>query len=127
MAVLYVGPASDNLSALPDPQEIEVNLQDLDADGAGRSANGTMIRDRVAGGATSKRKIKLKWPMMNSTEMSAIQQAIKDVFFYCKYPDPYTGADRIGQFYTGDREAPIGIIVNGEVRWKELSVNFIEK
>lgn len=127
MAIIRIGATAATLAAVPDPKELKVSLQDIDSSGAGRSANGTMIRDRVAGGATAKRKIELKWPACDSATASQILTAIKDTFFFVEYPDPYTGALRTAEFYAGDRSVPVYSVWDGLPRWESISVNIIEK
>lgn len=127
MAILRIGSNADNLVDMPDPSELTVKMQDIDSAGSGRSANGTMIRDRVAGGATAKRKLEVEWPPVTPAESSMILQSIKNKFFSVEYPDPYTGANRVGTFYAGDRTAPVCRVWDGEVLWSNISVNFIER
>lgn len=129
MAIIRVGPGSGNLAALPDPKTMKVLLQDIDSSATTRSADGTMLRDRIVGGAQAKRKIELTWPPMRTAEMSSILQAIADEFFWVEYPDPYTGSNRIAEFYAGDRTAPLynsNLHGRGPL-WESLAVNFIEK
>lgn len=128
MAVIYVGTDEANLVPLPDPQELQIDVMDLDADGAGRSANGTMVRDRIAGGATAKRKLKLTWPPLTNEDMRELMQAISnDVFFWCRYPDPYLGTERTAQFYIGDRQAPVLRVKDGVPYWENMETSFTEK
>lgn len=127
MAILEIGTSSGLLAPMPDPAELTVKLQDIDSANSGRSANGTMIRDRVVGGANAKRKVEVEWPPLSTAEASMILKAIKDTFFYVKYPDPYTGDWRVATFYAGDRSAPVARIWDGEILWNNISVNFIEK
>lgn len=129
MAIIKVGPSGSALTALPDPKVMSVLLQDIDASTTTRSADGTMLRDRVAGGATAKRKIELEWPPVNSTDASMILQAMQAEFFYVSYPDPYTGTERVAEFYTGDRTVPMysyNLHGNG-ILWEKIKVNLIEK
>lgn len=129
MAIIRVGKESGNLAALPDPKSMKVLMQDIDSAATTRSADGTMLRDRVVGGANAKRKLELAWPPMRTAPMSAILQAISDEFFWVEYPDPYTGANRVAEFYAGDRSAPM---YNSDLHgqgpmWESLTVNLIEK
>lgn len=129
MAILKVGTSKGSLTALPDPKSMAVLLQDIDSASTTRSANGTMLRDRVVGGASAKRKIELEWPPVNSANASLILQAMAAEFFYVEYPDPYTGQNRIAQFYTGDRSVPMynhNLHGNG-ILWESIKVNLIEK
>lgn len=130
MATLYAGSKANNLTALPEPKHkgLTVLLQDIDAATTTRSANGTMLRDRVSGGDTAKRKLEIEWPPLYPTDARTILQAIRDEFFYVRYPDPYTGSERTALFYAGDRSVPMywnhptqGIL------WENLKVNLIEK
>lgn len=131
MAVIYIGTTSSNTVAMPDPKlgGFQVDLQDIDSGNTTRTANGTMVRDRVCGGANAKRKLELEWGPLSGTDVKKILQAIGGVFFYVKYPDPYTDAQRTAQFYCGDRTAPVySANSNGAVTlWEGLKVNFIEK
>ena len=102
-------------------------MQDIDSASAGRSANGTMIRDRVAGGASAKRKLEVKWPPVRPAEAAKILQAIGGNFIAIRYPDPYTGSERTGTFYAGDRSVPAYSIWDGEPLWENISVNFVER
>ena len=130
MAVLYAGSTPSNLTALPDPKlkGLTVSLQDIDSGYTTRTADGSLFRDRIVGGADAKRKLEVEWPPLYPDNMSMILQTIKDVFFYIRYPDPYTGAFRTGYFYAGDRTAPVySADSNGNVVWDGLKVNFIEQ
>lgn len=129
MAIIRVGKESGNLSALPDPKTMKVLLQDIDSSATTRSANGTMLRDRIVGGANAKRKLELAWPPMRTNAMTTILQAIGDEFFWVEYLDPYTGANRVAQFYAGDRSAPLynSNLHNQGPLWEGLTVNLIEK
>lgn len=128
-AIISIGSAADRLTALPSPQSLTVSLQDIDAGTTTRSANGTMLRDRVAGGAAAKRKLELEWAAMGPERAKFLLQAIRDEFFYVRYPDPYTGGMRTAQFYAGDRSVPMysSNLYGRGILWKNLSVNLIEK
>lgn len=130
MAIISIGAInSEVLTALPSPKTMSVIVQDIDAATTTRSANGTMLRDRVAGGATAKRKIEIEWAGLNAQKVSQILQSIGGEFFKVKYPDTYTGADRTAVFYVGDRSAEMysyNLHGNGII-WKSLKANFIEQ
>lgn len=128
-AILSIGSAADSLTALPPPQTLTVSLQDIDAATTTRSANGTMLRDRVAGGASAKRKLELEWPAMDVSKAKTILQAVQDEFFFVRYPDPYTGGMRTAQFYAGDRSAPMYSfnLYGRGILWRNLSFNLVEK
>lgn len=129
MAILYVGETEDTLVAIPDPTSMTIRLQDIDASSTTRSANGTLLRDRVCGGENAKRKIDLKWANIRTGPAQVILQAIKDEFFYVKYFDPYSATERTAQFYAGDREMPVYTAAFDPTNYifESLNVNLIEK
>jgi hypothetical protein len=130
MAILRIAKVgSEVFTALPTPSKMTLIVQDIDSANTTRSANGTMLRDRVSGGAGAKRKLELEWAGMDAARVSTILQSIGDEFFRLEYPDAYTGATRIAEFYTGDRSADMysyNLYGNG-ILWKSLKANFIEK
>ena len=130
MAIISVGAIdSEVLTALPAPKEMSVIVQDIDAATTTRSADGTMLRDRVCGGETAKRKIEMEWAGLDARKVSMILQSIGGEFFKVQYPDTYTGTERTATFYVGDRTAEMysyNLHGNGTV-WKSLRANFIEK
>ena len=128
-AIIQVGATSDTLVALPCPSKLTVNLMDIDAETTTRSASGKMLRDRVAGGDSAKRKLELEWPASSGENIKNVLQAIKHEFVYVRYPDPYTGAMRTARFYAGDRSIPMYSYNLRErgILWQQLKVNLIEE
>jgi hypothetical protein len=111
---------------IADPQTLTWDIYDLDSeDGAGRNQEGLMFRDRVA----VKRKLNCTWPPMDDHEMSKLLKAMSDVFFTIRYPDAHDGTYREGEFYVGDRSAPMYMwnAEKGKYLWQGLSANFIER
>lgn len=129
MAVLWIGNSENTLVAMPDPKlrGLVVRLQDIDAGTTTRTADGTMIRDRVVGGDDAKRKLLIEWPPLRPADAYTVLQAVKDVFFFVKYPDPYTGNFRTAEFYAGDREAPIYNVDDQGIVWDGIKYDLIEK
>lgn len=129
MSIIRIGSSAETLKDMPDPAHggFRVILQDIDAANAGRSANGTMIRDRVCGGAGAKRKLEIQWPPLTNAQISVLLQAVQNAYFFVQYPDPYTGASRVAEFYAGDRSAPVYWVRNGEPLWESVEFNLIEK
>ncbi len=107
--------------AIAAPSNYEVTIQDLDGE-SNRNASGNMIRDRIA----VKRKINLEWPPLNQGEISTLLNAVKDTFFTVTFPDPQQGMIT-KTMYVGDRTVPAYMYINGEVKWSNLKMNFIEK
>ena len=128
-ALIQVGETEDALTALPCPTKLTVNLMDIDAETTTRSANGTMLRDRICGGATAKRKLELEWPATNGANVQKVLQGIQSEFFYVRYPDPYEGAMRTAHFYAGDRKVPMySYNLHGDgILWNNYTVNLIEE
>lgn len=129
MAMLFVGDREDALIALPDPSSMIIRLQDIDASSTTRSANGTLLRDRVCGAENAKRKIDLKWAYIRTKPARFILEAIKDEFFYVRYFDPYFAGERTALFYAGDREMPVYTTAFDLTNYifEFLNVNLIEK
>ncbi len=107
--------------AIAAPSNYEVTIQDLDGE-SNRNASGNMIRDRIA----VKRKINLEWPPLSQVEISTLLNAVSSVFFTVTFPDPQQGMIT-KTMYVGDRTAPAYQYKNGEVKWSNLKMNFIEK
>ena len=108
--------------AVKDPKVFQVEINDIDKESE-RNANGTMQRTRVA----VKRKLIIEWGPLSNSEISKILNAVSDVFFTVKYPDPVTGGMATKTFYTVDRTAPVLRVKDGVVRWEGLKTNLIEK
>lgn len=127
MAILKLGATSSTTVAVKAPATLQVALQDIDSDDAGRNQKGTMVRDRVVGGANAKRKVSCTWKGLTSNETSQLLQAMSAVAFYVTYPDPYTGSNRTMKAYVGDRTLPIyKKNADGTYLWESLTANFVE-
>ena len=121
MAILQI-----NKIDIADPQTLTWDIYDLDGEeGAGRTQDGLMHRDRVA----VKRKLNCTWAAMEPFEMSTLLKAMDDVFFTIRYPDAHDGTYREGEFYVGDRSTPLYVWTDEKQkwRWEGLSANFIER
>lgn len=103
------------------PKTFEVEISDLDGE-TNRNANGDLVRDRIA----VKRKLILEWPPLSQSQISTLLKAVSSVFFSVTFPDPELGVIT-KTMYVGDRTAPVYQCANGEVNWKGLKMNFIER
>jgi len=103
------------------PSVYEITIQDLDGE-SNRNASGDLVRDRI----TVKRKINLEWPPLTQGQISALLNAASSVFFTVTFPDPQLGMIT-KTMYVGDRTAPAYSYINGQVKWQDLKMNFIEK
>lgn len=126
MAILKIQRDTDERPKdIPNPQSMTWEEFDLDAeDGSGRNQNGDAMRDRV----NVKIKLTCVWPPLSTSEMSALLEAVGDVFFDLEHPDARTGARKTTRVYVGDRSAPL-YRYNSESDWlwENVSMNFIEK
>lgn len=126
--MLRVGNSTEGMLRLPSPSRITVLLQDIDGSATTRTANGSMHRDRVCGGATAKRKIEIEWAYPTDTVARQILQAFAAEFVHVEYFDPYEGGIRTAQFYTGDRSVPMyHYDSSGGVLWEKVKFNIIER
>lgn len=132
-AILKVGALGADEStfvSLPDPAEMTLLIQDIDNSSTGRSASGKMLRDRIAGGETAKRKIECVWNAIDAEKVKTILQSVGPEFISVAYPDPYLNEKRIATFYVGDRSADMYAykFIGGEKHlYKSLKFNFIEE
>ena len=103
------------------PKAFEVTVTDLDGE-TNRNANGKMIRDRIA----IKRKITLEWGPLSQKQVSTLLNAVSNVFFSVTFPDPQSGVIT-KTMYVGDRTSPAYRVINREIKWQGLKMNFIEQ
>lgn len=107
--------------ALPTPSDYIVSIMDISK--AERNAAGTMIIDRIA----TKRKIELNWKYLSKEDVSNVLNMVSDVFFTVEYIDPQEGDWKIGIFYAGDRSIGALDYRNGNIRYKDIKFNLIER
>lgn len=111
---------------IADPMTLTWDIYDLDSEeGAGRNQSGLMFRDRVA----VKRKLNCSWGALEPQDMSRLLKAMDGVFFTIRYPDAHDGTYREGEFYVGDRSAPLYMWNEAKQKflWEGLTANFIER
>lgn len=106
---------------IPTPSDYLVGIMDISK--AERNAAGTMVIDRVA----TKRKLELKWNYLTKENLSALLRALEPVFFTVEYLDPQDNEVKTGTFYAGDRRAGALDYRNGNIRYKDISVNLVER
>lgn len=105
------------------PNTFQPTISDLDGNTT-RTANGTLVRDRIA----VKRKLQMSWSALTPAELSTLLTAVSPLFFDVTYPDPQTGTRITKTFYVGDRTPAMAIYGDGSnIIWENLSMNFIEK
>lgn len=106
---------------LPTPSDYIVSIMDISK--AERNAAGTMVIERIA----TKRKIELAWKYLDRTELSNVLKLVSPVFFTVDYIDPEDNAWKTGTFYCGDRTIGALDYRNGNIRWKDIKFNLIER
>jgi len=107
--------------AMPAPSEYSVSIMDISK--AERNAAGTMIIERIA----TKRKIELNWKYLTREQLNQVLTLVSPVSFTVEYLDPQDNAWRSGSFYCGDRTAAAMDYRDGNVRWKDIKFNLIER
>lgn len=123
--ILKVTRSNGDIYWLPNPNGMEVAIQDIDSASTGRSVTGLMFRDRVA----VKRKLNCTFPPLYSSDMKLTLEAMQDQFFTLEYPDAMTGARKSITAYVGDRTTPAYHVdgTTGIVLFESLSANFVER
>ena len=106
---------------IPSPSDMQVGIMDLSK--AERNAKGTLIIERIA----TKRKLEIAWRYLSKEEISQLFKLVSPVFFNVEYIDPEDNAIKSGTFYAGDRKAGALDYINGNIRYKDVSVNLIER
>ncbi|MCY9513320.1 DUF6711 family protein [Paenibacillus apiarius] len=110
-----------NGADLPTPSDYSVGIQDISK--AERNARGTMIIERIA----TKRKLELSWLHLSKTDLQRVLTAVSPVFFNVEYLDPQTNSKKTGSFYAGDRTVGAMDYIDGNIRWKDIKFNLVER
>lgn len=106
---------------IPTPADYQVGIMDLSK--AERNALGTMIIERV----TTKRKLELSWKYLNKEDLSNLFKLVSPVFFQVEYIDPEDNSKKTGTFYVGDRTAGVLDCIDGNIRYKDIKFNLVER
>lgn len=106
---------------LPTPSDYLVGIQDISK--AERNARGTMIIERIA----TKRKIELCWKYLSKEQLSQVLGLVSPVFFTVEYIDPQENRKKSGTFYCGDRSVGALDYIKGNIRWKDIKFNIVER
>lgn len=150
--VIYIATSQNGtMNPVIAPNEMTINVADLDAASTTRNAKGYMVRQRVRGGTTAVRTIELKWQNVPVDKVQQILQLVQGTYFWMRYPDPLNAeyieengvrkiAYRKAQFYAGDRKISIKRLNSNEYGTldgstallaspfvKELTFNCIER
>ncbi|WP_142414385.1 DUF6711 family protein [Hathewaya massiliensis] len=106
---------------LPAPTDFQVGIMDISK--AERNARGSMIIERIA----TKRKLELALKNLSKEEVSKILKLVSPVFFNVTYVDPQDNSTRTGVFYCGDRNIGMLGFINGQIYYKDVKFNLIER
>lgn len=106
---------------IPTPSDYQVGIMDLSK--AERNARGTLIIERIA----TKRKIELSWNYLDKVKLSQLLKLVSPVFFKVEYIDPEENTWENGTFYCGDRKVGALDYKNGNIRYKDIKFNIIER
>lgn len=106
---------------IPTPSDYQVGIMDLSK--AERNARGTLIIERIA----TKRKLELSWKYLSKEDLSRLLKLVSPVFFNVEYIDPQNNMKKTGTFYVGDRNMGALDYRNGNIRYKDIKMNFIER
>jgi len=106
---------------LPAPTTYKIGIMDISK--AERNAAGTMVLDVIA----TKRKIEMSWKFLTNEQIKTLLQLVSDTFFDVEYLDPVTDALKTGTFYKGDRNLDAVSVVNGNIIYKDIKFNIIER
>lgn len=120
--IVGVGPVGGGLTAVPAPSVFKWQLQDISAADAGRTEDGKMQKMTIG----QVRRLDLSWWGVSTATASQILQAFSQyTYFDVRYIDPMTGGERTGEFYVGDRSAPLWNASMGV--WEDISFGIIER
>ena len=97
---------------------------DVDGPNAGRTLDGTMIRDR--------RATKIRWDVtcrpLTASELSTVLSLIQPEFVLLAYTNPVTNLYTTGQFYANNFPAQLSLITKNNVAyWTGLTFPLIQK
>lgn len=101
---------------------LRVGYETLVSEDSGRNANGDTVLDII------NRKVKLYvvFRPMDGNDMSRLLNSFSDYVVNISYRDSKTNATNTITCYTGTPEPEYYWILNNQVLYKEMSLNFIE-
>lgn len=101
---------------------MRVGYETLVAENSGRNANGDTVLDII----NRKAKVYVTFRPMNSSEMSMLLNTFSGFVIPVTYRDSKTNALKTITCYTGTPEPEYYWILNDQVLYKEMTLNFIE-
>lgn len=104
------------------PAAMEVEIEDISASDAGRTADTVMHKKTLR----TVRALSLSWHNLHTAQATAVLNAftVKE-YFRVKYLDPYTGGYTTKNFYIGNRTVPM---YSAELDiWSNVSFRIVER
>lgn len=101
---------------------MKIGYETLVADNSGRNANGDTVLDVI----NKKAKVYVVFRPMNQAEMAKLLSAFEDYVIPVTFRDSKTNATKTITCYTGTPEPEYFWILDDNVYYKEMSLNFIE-
>ncbi|MPW25943.1 hypothetical protein GC105_09085 [Alkalibaculum sp. M08DMB] len=95
MAMITIGG-----TALPNPSEYSVVLQDIDSENTKRSETARLSRERLRAGVY---KIEIGWIGLTRAQLKLITDALKPAKVSVQFFDPTSASNPTAQMYAGDR------------------------
>lgn len=101
---------------------LKVGYETLVAENSGRNANGDTVLDVI----NKKIKLYVVFRPMNGSDMASLLSSFENYVIPVSFRDSKTNSIQTITCYTGTPEPEYYWILNNQVLYKELSVNFIE-
>lgn len=115
-------------NALPDPQTLQWDSVDMEAEGcSGTNQLGEYFRDVI----TSKTTLSVSWGLLSDAEIKELLECISKDSMILEYPDA-GGGRVIKEVYVNSRTAPMYCYNKGgsgqadSWKWQGLSISFME-
>lgn len=103
-------------------KSLKVGYETLVSEDSGRNAKGDTVLDVI----NKKVKLYITFRPMNGSEMSSLLSTFDSYVIPVTYRDSKTNSNKTITCYTGTPEPDYYWILNNQVLYKEMSVNFIE-
>lgn len=114
---------------LPDPQTLQWDSADIEAEGcSGTNQLGEYFRDVIGNKVT----LGVTWGLLTDEEISQLFKYINNTSFVLEYPDAQMGERIQVEVYVNSRTAPMYCYTNEEEegqdswKWQGLSISFME-
>lgn len=103
------------------PSSFQWNMEDVSAEGAGRTEDMVMHKQRI-GQVVS---VNLSWRGLTTAQVSSVLTAFNPEYIEVEYLDPMEGDYVTKEFYVGNRSAPL---YNSKLNlWENVSFNIIAR